>query len=211
MGNCLFSQSIEHNSASFGFQARTALSKVLLCDAQDLLALLRSTKRHRESKDVGCKCLRLYANRCLQLSAKSVHDFNVFKDTTCAWTWITWACTTGGPGWKVKFCPGPTPGGMVAVWMPWGVCTCNCCPGPAPGGTVTMMLWPGMLTAPAGTKAKTRAVRACFGLQKPVQAVRYSTRTEPAVEESWAPHADLGGQCWWISWDLKSQARIRIQ
>ena len=57
----------------------TALSKVLLCDAQDLLALLRSTKRHRESKDVGCKCLRLYANRCLQLSAKSVHDFNVFK------------------------------------------------------------------------------------------------------------------------------------
>jgi hypothetical protein len=84
MGNCLFSQSIEHNSASFGLQAMTALSKMLLCDAQDLLALLRSTKRystkrHRESKDVGCKCLRLYANRCLQLSAKSVHVFNVFK------------------------------------------------------------------------------------------------------------------------------------
>lgn len=60
----------------------TALSKVLLCDAQDLLALLRSTKkystkRHRESKDVGCKCLRLYANFS-SLSKERPH-FNVFK------------------------------------------------------------------------------------------------------------------------------------
>ena len=61
-----------------------------------------------------------------------------------------------------------------------------------------------MLTAPVGTKAMTRAVRACLGLQKPVQAVRYSTRTEPA-EESWAPRADprwipvVDFQwCWWI-------------
>eukprot|EP00490_Sorites_sp_Unknown_P021090 CAMPEP_0114687220 /NCGR_PEP_ID=MMETSP0191-20121206/62282_1 /TAXON_ID=126664 /ORGANISM="Sorites sp." /LENGTH=37 /DNA_ID= /DNA_START= /DNA_END= /DNA_ORIENTATION= len=37
------------------------------------------------------------------------------------------------------------------------------------------MASPGMATEPLGTKATTRAMRASLGLQKPVQAVRYST------------------------------------
>ena len=122
-----------------------------------------------------------YLQRCprhlLHLFLPCPHA-TTFASTTCACT--TWACTTcGATGVKVKVWPALTPEGIVAIWMPCGVCIWRVWPATAPGGTCTMIVWPGICTPPEGTKAMIRVIRGMFGFAKarPLSAILHCHST----------------------------------